>query len=306
MSNISSISSIREKQEVSARRLKSDIGISNNLMQDTLFKIFIEQNFDLDLIVDALENTYKEQLQREAKEHPRNDTEEYMCRMITSILNVTLDISLLEILNTLKDIHTKLRYESVLLFNYLFNEQMKERVVINLILTRLRIANKNTQRTKPLLHSFVAFYLNSLKESIERAKVRDDLRWAASFFAIRIFGMYNISLIDLEDSLSYLEGVPVILDNQKVVGITDSKNLLPLLSKFKQEREIEYSRTFRAHLSLRDGYVIKKKTNKNFKFASTYVAPVLNIADVFYWPDKLAPLIVVVGNIMVIIAPTKE
>ena len=306
MSNISSVSSMSEGKEEKENFAENSTLLNTTLTQKQLFKVFLEQNFDLDLIIDRLENEFKSQIVKIDDKRKKNVVEEYTYNTIFTLLNIKNDIPLTTILAVLKDTYVRLQYESVLLFNYLFNARMKERVIINLILNRLRLTHKNTQEIKPLLHSFVSFYLDALKDSIERTKARNDLRWATSFFAIRIFGMYNISLIDLEDSLSYLEGVPVVLDKQKVIGIADSKHLLTLLSKFKQERGIEYSRILRTQLALREGYIIKKKAHVGFKFASNYVAPVLNIADVFYWPSKLAPLIAVVGNLMVIIAPTKE
>ena len=306
MSKITSVSSISDVKEGEENISENKTSLDINLTQKQLFKIFIEQNFDLDMIISDIENEIRNQIIAIGNKRKKIVIEEYAYNTIFTVLNVKNDIPLTTILAVLKDTYVRLQYESVLIFNYLFNAQMKERVIINLILNRLRLTHRDIHEIKPTLHSFVAFYLDALKESIERAKIRNDLRWATSFFAIRIFGMYNISLIDLEDALSYLEGVPVVLDKQKVIGIADSKHLLTLLSKFKQERGIEYSQVFRTQLALREGYIIKKKAHIGFKFASNYVAPVLNIADVFYWPSKLAPLIAVVGTLMVIIAPTKE
>ena len=274
--------------------------VNVNLPQNRLFKLFLEQNFDFDLIMESLEQEIEDQLPSFMKNR-KSVVTEYLYTLLLKRLNVDKDIPLTTILYILKEIFVRLQYESVLLFNYLYNAQMEEKVVINLILSRLNALHKKTREIKPLVYSFVRFYLSSLKRSIERARARDDLSWVTSFFSIKILGMYNISLLDLEDSLSYLEGIPVILNNQKTVGITSSKHLLNLLSNFKQKQHIEYSRILRTQMALKEGYIIKKRVHNDFKFSGSYVAPILNIADTFYWPAKLAPLIAVLGKLMVIV-----
>lgn len=277
-----------------------------NLSREKIFRKLRENDFDL-------ESAAYEVVSDFCEKNNFNGSIDYAFEALYPIFYSNFD-------NKLQCIDQSMRYEVVLelskteeylsselltIFNLLFYQKQSILITSKTILPRIIKKLRNPKnRYKKQIENYISFYVHELKQNLMELSTREKMKWIIDFLTIKLFLTYGFDLFRIKEQLMAIEGIPIVVSDNKIIGITSTRYLQRLFEYYYRTLKLKYNAVSLQQIEkIGDTYKLK---DCKFGFSKKYFDPIKNVAEKFYFPSNTAPLIAKMRTALVLIAPTVE
>ncbi len=204
------------------------------------------------------------------------------------------------------EVKEELKKKEWLTFRYI-NEGILSKNGISRYLKRILPINLGISETfNKLLDVMITNFVDSLEDLHQRMLQNEFLSNFLTHRGIIILSELFESIPSVfENTIDYY-GIPLIMTDDRVVAVTISKYARGLLGLLEEKYNVTYTYLPKPKIPFNKSTLIMHKKGFPVKFNLEFIKPLIEYIAGIYYPNKIAPLILLIGAFAVLLAPLSE
>ncbi|MGQ4834376.1 MAG: hypothetical protein ACP6IS_10845 [Candidatus Asgardarchaeia archaeon] len=122
---------------------------------------------------------------------------------------------------------------------------------------------------------------------------------------VLLSSLFDCTSDAIDNVIDYYK-IPLIMTANRITAVTIFNYARGLIGILEEKYDVEYTYLTKPKISLNEKTYILKKKGFSVKFNLEYIKPIQRYVTAVYYPDKVAPLILIVGKYAVLLAPLSD
>ncbi|MCD6515176.1 MAG: hypothetical protein J7L07_09660 [Candidatus Odinarchaeota archaeon] len=276
-------------------------------VENFLMKSLLKNNFNVTETYSSFKTLINDILEYDISEIKINKLFHFFLKnSFFSILKIDQEVNLDSIIGLISELIEKLNQYEWLIFRYM-NEGILTQFGIIRYMERLLIKELAVpENLKNIVSYVVSRYLDKIKAIHEEFLEHDFLKQFLTHIGIVLLSSIFSSPKDVKDNVLSFYEIPIIISKSRILALTTTSYVKLLVKVFEEKYKCiyEYFRKAQMSISLNNAYLSKK--GSKVRYDMQYISKFHRYITAVYYPKTLAPLILIDGRYVILVAPISE